>query len=58
MSVTISTSYGSTTVTSPTEVLAKATVPTEITTLVNTVKKNKGGGYAEKTNLINNYICI
>ena len=31
MSVTISTSYGSTTVTSPTEVLAKATAPTEIT---------------------------
>ena len=32
MSVTISTSYGSTTVTSPTGIAVKATAPTEITT--------------------------
>jgi|VirMetMinimDraft_7_1064189.scaffolds.fasta_scaffold15778_3 hypothetical protein len=31
MSITINTSSGSTTVTSPTEIIAKATAPTEIT---------------------------
>jgi hypothetical protein len=31
MNITITTSYGSTTVTSPTEIAVKATAPTEIT---------------------------
>ena len=31
MAITITTSYGSTTVTSPTEIAVKATAPTEIT---------------------------